>query len=61
MKTLVVHLNLQQTNVTDAGLEHLTGLTNLKLLWLNGTQVTDERVKEFQQALPNCVIEFGPQ
>ena len=34
-------LCLGGTQVTDAGLEYLNGLTNLKKLWLNNTQVTD--------------------
>jgi len=37
-------------------LEHLSGLTGLKILWLGDTQVTDEGVKKLQQALPNCDI-----
>ena len=28
-------------NVTEAALEHLKGLTNLKVLWLINTKVTD--------------------
>ncbi len=32
---------LENTQITDAGLEHLEGLTKLEGLWLNGTQVTD--------------------
>ena len=34
-------VNLNDTQVTDAGLEHLRGLTNLVWLWLNNTPVTD--------------------
>ena len=47
---------MDSTQVTDAGLEHLKGLTNLQLLWIAKTQVTDEGVKKLQQALPNCEI-----
>ena len=46
-----------RTKVTNAGLKHLTGLSHLELLALIDTQVTDEGVKELQQALPNCKIE----
>jgi hypothetical protein len=42
--------------VTDTGLEHLRGLTQLQLLYLGGTQITDEGVKKLQEALPNCEI-----
>jgi Leucine-rich repeat (LRR) protein len=36
----VVEVNLYGTKVTDAGLEHLKGLANLKTLFLADTQVT---------------------
>jgi hypothetical protein len=42
--------------VTDAGLVHLKGLTKLRALKLNGTNVTAGGVKQLQQALPNCKI-----
>ncbi len=35
---------------------HLQGLSQLKGLWLDGTQVTDEGVNELRQALPKCSI-----
>ncbi len=44
------------TQVTDAGLVHLKGLTSLETLWLIGTQVTDAGVQDLQKALPNCQI-----
>ena len=50
-------LDLSRTQVTDAGLEHLKGLTKLQSLDLRGTQATDEGAKKLQQALPNCKIE----
>ena len=37
----IVFVNLSGTQVTDAGLEHLKGLTNLRRLYLSGTKVTD--------------------
>ena len=51
---------LNNTQVTDAGLENLKGLTNLTDLFLNNTQVTDAGVKELQKALPNCHIDRRP-
>ena len=32
---------LQSTQITDAELEHLKGLTNLGELWLNNSRITD--------------------
>jgi len=49
-------LQLRGTEITDAGLVHLTGLTNLHTLILHGTLVTDEGVKTLQEALPDCKI-----
>ncbi len=53
--TDLTSLNLRDTNITDAGLEHLKGLAKLLVLQLNN-KVSDESVKELQQALPNCKI-----
>ena len=39
--TGVQHLHLGNTQVSDSGLSHLRGLTNLSWLALNDTQVTD--------------------
>ena len=52
----VSYVSLANTSVTDAGLEHLKGLTKLKELDLESTNVTDAGVKKLQQALPNCKI-----
>ena len=55
--TCCAGLYLNNTQVTDAGLVHLKGLSKLQYLDLSNTQVTDEGVKKLQQALPNCIIE----
>ena len=47
----VVVLNLSDTAVNDAWLEHLKGLTSLMYLWVNGTQVTDAAVEKLQKTL----------
>ncbi len=49
-------LYLHNTQVTNAGLEHLKGMTSLQYLNLKNTQVTDEGVQRLQRALPNCEI-----
>jgi len=53
----VKSLMLNDTAVTDAGLAHLSRLTNLRGLDLRGTRVTEEGVAQLQRALPNCKIE----
>ncbi len=45
--------------MTDRGLAHLMGLTQLQYLILEGcVRVTEAGVKKLQQALPNCKIEW---
>jgi hypothetical protein len=41
-------VNLGNTQVTDAGLEQLKGLSQLKELLLNGTKITDAGLEQFQ-------------
>ena len=49
-------LALSNSQVSDAGLEHLKGLKNLEVLTLHNTQVTDAGVADLQQALPQLRI-----
>jgi hypothetical protein len=42
--------------ITDAGLEHLKQLSDLRLLQLRRTQVTKRGIDELQGALPQCNI-----
>ena len=49
---------LSNTQVSDAGLVHLKGLSGLGFLDLDQTQVTVGGVQELGQALPNCNIEL---
>ena len=37
----VIHVNFMKTQITDAGMVHLTGLSNLKRLSLNRCDITD--------------------
>jgi len=43
------------SEIADAGLVHLKGLTNLEVLWL-GSNITDAGVAELKKALPDCEI-----
>jgi len=56
--TSLERLSITFSYITDAGLEHLSGLANLEYLSIVGTDVTDEGVKKLQQALPNCEIYY---
>jgi len=49
-------LFLRDTEVSDAGLEHLKGMTQLQFLDVLFTRVTLHGVGKLQQALPNCRI-----
>jgi hypothetical protein len=49
-------LGLDNTKITDDGLEHVKRLSNLKIITLSGTQVTDMGVADLQRALPGLVI-----
>ena len=46
-------LFLGSTEVTDAGIEHLKGLTQLQFLHLENAQVTDVGVAKLKKVLPN--------
>jgi hypothetical protein len=48
---------LDHTGITDAGLEHLKGLKNLKCLWIPGGHVSDEGLEKLREALPHCQID----
>ena len=45
-------LDLENTKVTDAGLEHLKGLNQLHALSLYGTRVTEAGANKLRKALP---------
>jgi hypothetical protein len=47
------------TQVTDAGLAHLQGLTGLKELYLDRTEVTGTGVAKHVEALPNCRVTWA--
>ena len=49
----------EQSEVTDAGLEHLEKLSELRDLDLGDSPVTPEAVAKLRQALPKCEIRYG--
>lgn len=51
-------LGLGNNPITDKGLSELKGLQNLKAIHLRGTKVTAAGVADFQQALPDCKIDW---
>jgi tRNA A-37 threonylcarbamoyl transferase component Bud32 len=55
-------LDLGQTSVTDAGLEHLTGLADLTSLTLTGTRVTDAGMRHVAELrrLQSLDLQFTP-
>ena len=54
-------LDLSQTAVTDAFLDRLEGMKQLKTLMVDGTKVTPERVERFRKARPDCRIFWSPK
>jgi len=52
----VTTLFLAGTVVTDAGLKHLTGLSNLRVLDVGFTQVSEKGMHDLQESLPECEI-----
>ena len=52
----VFRLDLDRTQITDAGLKELAKLLSLEELYLVNTQITDAGLAELKKALPNCRI-----
>ena len=53
-------LRLYDTQVSDAGLEHVFGLKNLILLDVRNTAVTNKGIERVRQALPRLSHLEGP-
>ena len=47
---------LIDTQISDASLTSLKGMTSLKRLWLGGTQISSDGILELQQAIPGAII-----
>jgi hypothetical protein len=54
-------LKMCGTVLDDKGLEPLKDVKTLRLLTIRRTNVTEKGVRELQQALPDLVIDFGPE
>lgn len=52
-------LFLAGTSITDSGLKHLNGLSNLRVLDIGHTQVSARAVHDLQESLPECRITHG--
>lgn len=60
MKSLET-LDLGDTAVTDALLDQLEGLKQLKVLLVGGSKVSRERVERFRKARPDCRVLWAPK
>ena len=49
-------VELKNTNISDEGLAELKTMSGLKLLQLQGTQVTAPGVEALRKALPQCRV-----
>ena len=47
---------MKQNPITDAAVEHLKKLTNLKTLDISLTQISNEGAKQLAEALPGCKL-----
>lgn len=52
LRTLI----LNDTQIGDAGLRHLTDLGRLRFLYLRGTRTTEAGALGLEQALPGCLV-----
>jgi len=52
----ITNLELSFSEISDAGLAHLKGLSGLQELYLNNTQISDAGAEELESALPQCSI-----
>ena len=51
-----LYVGLGETNITDASVDSLMGLTNLKMLDLQKTKVTPEAVEKLKAAIPGLKV-----
>ena len=53
------YLNLYQTQVSNKGLAHLSGLKKLQKIFLWDTKVTADGVRRLQESLPRLIVSQG--
>ena len=53
-------LNMERTTVTDAGLQHLYSMKQLRYLNLKRCPASRGAVIKLSKAIPNCVIDYEP-
>ena len=53
---VIVGLNLDGSNITDAGLSKLAILEKMRWIGLARSEVTDAGVKKLRKALPDCYV-----
>ena len=53
---LIEWLNLDQTQISDAGITHLTSFTNLRWLSIRETRVTSAGINFLTDALPDITV-----
>ncbi len=60
--TSLATLNIEYSEITDAGLAHLQTLSRLETLVLRGTEITDEGLAHLEQltTLTTLDVEFAP-
>ena len=54
--TRLTDLEISETEVGAAGLEHLKGLTNIEMLFIHKTRVTEGAVTDLKRALPKLGV-----
>ena len=54
--TAVVGVDLSSTEISDAGLKHLEGLTKLETLIVPPERVSTEAREHLRRVLPNCEV-----
>ena len=59
LEELWFSLSPKNSRITDAGLKHLRGMKQLKLVHFYGTQVTPEGATELRKWLPNTRVELS--
>ncbi len=52
-------LSLAGSSISDAAIQHLEGLTNLEMLDLSRTKITQAGVERLRKALPACTIQWA--